>query len=316
MRKNILCHAPILFILVLAGCTAPRNIVASGKVTPKGAFKAGFNSSFNISTAPLAELDDITRSVVKAIDEDSDSIFYNETVATLGRGLMAYSLDPVTPTSDFYLRYGIANRVDVGYKFASGAHVFDAMYQFMGTTGTPGNPGEGKGMHGSIGIQYSGQQSALPKKLGLNYLSGIFNYDLKRKDILIPLVFSASFGPEETYGTFSFGFVYGHTFIKYGYNPSKTFVRYNGNEYIEIPSFTHKENYSSFGILLNAKVGYKYAYFVPALNMYWQDYGNYDLFGIQQESFRGMTIIPSLGLQLNLGYEKSQKKKAAANKTF
>lgn len=296
-----------LSITLIIGCTSPRNIVASGKVTPKGSFKAGFNSSFNVATAPLAEIDDITRGAVKAIDQHSDSIFYNETIAALTRGLLAYSLDPVTPTSDFYLRYGLARKVDIGYKYASGAHVFDVMYQFLGSTGTPNDPEEHKGLYGSIGIQYSGQRSDLPSKVGLDKLSAIFSYNLNRKDILVPLVFSYSFGPEETYGNVSFGLVYGHSFITYGFAPSKAFVRAVGDRFEAIPSFKHQQNYSSFGTFINAKLGYKYAYFVPALSMYYQNYGTYDLFGLQQESYKGVTIIPSLGLQLHLGYKKKKQ---------
>jgi hypothetical protein len=122
------------------------------------------------------------------------------------------------------------------------------------------------------------------------------------------LVFSTPFGPEETYGNFTFGFVYGHSFIKYGFNPSKHLVRYIGNNFEKIPSFTHKEDYSSFGVVFNAKIGYKYAYFLPALSIYHQNYGTYNLFGMQQESYRGLTIIPSVGLQLNLGYDKKKDK--------
>jgi hypothetical protein len=305
MKSKFLPFVLLIFVITVSSCTSPRNIISSGKVTPKGAFKAGFNTSFNAATAPLAEIDDITRAAVDAIDKNKDSIYYTQSVATLTRGLLAYSLDPVTPTSDFYLRYGIANRVDVGYKYASGAHVFDAMYQFMGSIGTPDEPGE-KGMHGSIGFQYSGQKSDLPSKVGLDKLGSIFNYELSRKDILIPLVFSYSFGPEETYGNVSFGVVYGHSSIKYGFNPSKVLVRYAGNNLERIPSFSHKQSYSSFGGFVNAKLGYKFAYFVPALSIYHQNYGTYNVFG-QQESYKGFTFIPSIGLQLNLGYGKASK---------
>ena len=297
--KNLL-FAVMMIAVISTSCTSPRNIIASGKVTPKGSFKVGFNTSFNGSTVALKEIDDVTKAAVEAIDRDNDSIYYNQSVATLTRGLLAYSLDPVTATSDFYLRYGIAERIDAGYKYASGAHVFDVMYQFLGSTGTPDKSASTTGLHGSIGIQYSGQKSDLPSKVGLDKLSAIFNYELSRKDILIPLVFSRSFGPEETYGNVSFGVVYGHSSIKYGFNPSKVFVKYAGNNIERIPSFSNKQSYSSIGGFINAKIGFKHAYFLPSLSIYHQDYGTYNLFG-QQESYKGVTFIPSLGLQFNLG---------------
>ena len=45
-------------LLLVSGCTAPRSVIHSGKVTPKGEFKAGFNYSGNIATQPLAAVGD------------------------------------------------------------------------------------------------------------------------------------------------------------------------------------------------------------------------------------------------------------------
>ena len=296
-RTNSFFLSLVTFFFV--SCTAPRSIISSGKVTPKGEFKGGFNTSFNIATAPLAELDDVTRAAVDALDNGKDTLVFNQSVAALTSGLLAYALDPVTPATDIYVRYGIANRVDVGYKFASGAHVIDAMYQFAGSLGTINNPGE-KGWYGSIGIQYSGQSSNLPSKVGLNKLGSIFRFDLSRKDLLVPLVFSYSFGPEEIYGNIAFGLVYGSTFINYGFNPSKVLVKYAGNVAERLPSFNQKKQFNSFGGFVNGKVGFKSVYFVPALSIYHQNYGNYTLFDVQQKQYKGLTIIPSIGLQFHI----------------
>lgn len=295
----------VLLIGLGAGCTPSRSITASGKVTPKGAFKIGGNSAFNASTAPLAQIDEVTKSAVQAV-ENRDTIAY-EDFQGLTRGLLAYSLDPIAAATDFYVRYGLAKRVDVGYKYASGAHVFDAMFQFMGGLGTPENPGPA-GMHGSIGLQYGSQDADLPGKRYLNRLGAVFNYELSRKDLLVPLVFSRSFGPEEQYGSFSWGLVYGHTFIKYGFEPSKLFVRMAGDRVEELKPFLEKQNYASYGAFINAKIGFKYAYLLPALSIYYQNYGTYNLFNLQQESFKGMSFIPSLGLQVNLGYGKAGRR--------
>lgn len=293
----------IIFIAFATGCSPSRTITASGKVTPQGKFKLGYNSAFNIASAPLGEIEDISKAAVNAI-KNRDSIYF-EDVATLSQGLLAYSLDPVGTTSEFYLRYGLVRRVDLGYKFASGAHVFDAMYQFLGATGTPTNPGPA-GLYGSIGLQYSGQNSNLPSKLGLNVLSSVLNYELSRRDILIPLVFSHSFGPEEEIGNISWGVLYGHSFIKYGFAPTKLFRKYGGDFVEKVNAFSNKQNYSSYGAFLNAKLGYRYAYIVPAVSIYYQNYGTYNFFNIQSKNYKGVTIVPSLGLQFNLGYEKKR----------
>lgn len=305
LTSSLFSAAVVLWIGLAAGCTPSRSITASGKVTPQGAFKIGGNSAFNVASAPLAQIDDVTKSAVQAI-ENRDTIAYDE-FQGLTRGLLAYSLDPVAPTSDFYIRYGLARGVDVGYKFASGAHVFDAMYQFMGGLGTPENPGPA-GLHASIGLQYATQQADLPGKRYLNRLSAFFSYELSRKDLLVPVVFSQSFGPEEQYGNISWGVVYGHTFIKYGFSPSDLFVRTAGDRVEKLEPFLEREHYSSFGAFLNAKIGFKYAYLLPALSIYYQNYGTYNLFNLQQESFKGVSFIPSLGLQFNLGYGKAGRR--------
>lgn len=308
MRSSfpLLSLAVVLAIGLAAGCTPSRSITASGKVTPQGAFKIGANSSFNASTAPLAQIDDVTKSAVQAI-ENRDTIDFAD-FQGLTRGLLAYSLDPVAASSDLYIRYGLAKRVDVGYKYASGAHVFDAMYQFMGGLGTPENPGPA-GLHASIGLQYAAQDADLPGKKYLDRLGAIFSYDLSRQDLLVPLVFSHSFGPEEQYGNISWGLVYGHTFMKYGFSPGNLFVRRGADQVQKLNAYQEKTSYSSYGAFFNAKIGFKYAYLLPALSMYYQDYGTYNLFNLQKESFKGMTFIPSLGVQVNLGYGKASRRR-------
>ncbi|WP_026462333.1 hypothetical protein [Adhaeribacter aquaticus] len=307
--NRLLTFSYLILIFSFFSCTSSRNIIASGKVTPKGAWKVGFNSSFNIASESISQLDDVAEAAIDVISDrakNNNPVYYSDSVKVLTRALMAYSLDPVAPNFDFYVRYGVAERVDIGYRYASGASVFDAMYQFMGSTGTPNNPGPA-GIYGSIGLQYSGQKSNLPKKLGFNKLSPLLTYEASRKDILIPLVFSKSFGPEEQYGNISWGLVYGHSFIKYGFRPGNLYERIGGNSR-KINDFMDKENYSSYGGFVNAKIGFKYAYFLPSLNFYYQNYGTYNFFNLQQESYKGFTIIPSLGLQVNLGYGKAGRR--------
>src|SRR4028118_1720786 len=107
MRKtgNLIKGSLLVLILIAASCTGSRNITASGKVTPKGAFKVGFNSSFNVASSPISEIDELSTAAVDALS-NRDSVYYNDNVKALTRGLVAYSLDPVAPNFDFYLRYG------------------------------------------------------------------------------------------------------------------------------------------------------------------------------------------------------------------
>lgn len=296
-----------IFIFALGmGCTAPRAITNSGKVTPTGQFRAGFNYGGNVATEPLSQLDDVARSAIDAV-MNRDTVFYDEQIDVFARAITAYALDPVGPAFDLYLRYGIAQRVDAGYKYASGAHVLDAMYQFMGATGTWQNPGPA-GLYGSVGLQFSTQNLDLGSRFFLDKISSLFNYDASRKDLIVPLIFSKSFGPEEEIGSISWGVVYNHTFIKYGFDPGNIFERV-GAERVKVDGFTAKNNFSSFGAFINAKIGYRFIYVLPAITVYYQDYGTYKLLGDREFSYSGMTFIPSIGLQAQFGGRNREKRR-------
>ncbi len=301
MRKHLYLYL-LVAIVAVSGCTAPRSVIHSGKVTPKGQFKAGFNVGANIATEPLGQIDDVTEAAVDAIAK-KDTVMYNEQIDVFSKALVAYSLDPVGTTFDFYVRYGLAERVDVGYKYATGVHVFDAMYQFMGPTGTPDNPGVGD-WYGSVGIQYSGQSSDFANKLFLDKLVPVLDFTAQRRDVVVPLVFSKSFGPEEEIGNISFGAVYNHTFIKYGFEPGRIFKDVAG-EKVKVDGVFEKKSFPSFGLFVNGKIGFKYVYVLPAVTMYYQNYGTYQFLEGREFSFSGVTIIPSIGLQATFGGGRS-----------
>lgn len=295
----------LILLSLTASCTAPRSVIHSGKVTPKGQFKAGVNFGGNIASEPLGQLDDITKAAVDAVAK-RDTVFYDQQVDVFSKALVSYALDPVGPTFDFYLRYGLAERVDVGYKYASGAHVLDAMYQFMGPTGTPQNPGAGD-WYGSVGVQYSGQSADIINTLLLNRLQSVLQFTAKRRDIVVPLVFSKSFGPEEEIGNISFGAVYNHTFIEYGFEPGKVFKKVAGKS-VKVDGLLEKNNFPSYGLFVNGKIGFKYIYLLPALTMYYQNYGIYQFLEGREFSFSGMTFIPSIGVQAVFGAGKNKSR--------
>ncbi len=288
----------VLLMLFAVGCTAPRSIINSGKVTAPGQFKVGFNYGGNIASEPISQLDDVARAAIDAV-VNKDTVFYDEQIDVFAEAITAYALDPVGPAFDLYIRYGIAPRVDAGYKYASGAHVLDAMYQFMGSTGTPENPGP-EGLYGSLGLQFSTQSLNLGNRFFLDKISSVLSFEASRRDLVVPLIFSKSFGKEEEIGNISWGVAYNHTFVNYGFEPGNLFRRVGG-ERVKVEGFTAKNNFSSFGAFINAKVGFKFIYVVPALTVYYQNYGTYKLIGDREFSYSGMTIIPSIGLQARFG---------------
>jgi hypothetical protein len=282
--------------LFAGACTAPRTIVSTGKVTPKGEFRVGGNLTFNVATETLSKTGSALKSAAQAT-VNKDTIGYSGTIDNLQIAALAYVLDPVRPSSDLYVRYGALDRLDVGYKYAFGSHVFDAAYQFLGPTGTVERPGGPAGAtYASIGLQFATQRANLPSLPFLDNIDDILGFRASRRDIIIPLVFSHSLGAEEEIGAISYGAVYSHTFMRYGFEPGKIF---NGN--VKVPVLLEqKVNFPSFGAFVNAKLGYRYVYFIPSLGVYYQKYGTYQLLNNKTASLSGLTVVPSIGVQFRI----------------
>ena len=61
-----------------------------------------------------------------------------------------------------------------------------------------------------------------------------------------------------------------------------------------------KRDFSSFGGFVNLKLGYRYFYVIPAVSLFYQNYGDYALLNGQSTSLSGFTVVPSLGFQLRI----------------
>ena len=303
MHTNILPAGRLLFIalagLLAASCSAPRAIVATGKVTPQGEFRVGYNQGFNIASAPLSKATSALKDAAsQAVGKDT--VGYGGSVKNLQAAALAYILDPVQPTADLSVRYGIAPRLDAGYKYAFGSHVFDAQYQFLGPVGSVENPGRGAASgttYASIGLQFATQRAKLPSLPFLSDIGSVLNFRATRNDLLVPLIFSQSFGPEEEIGAISYGVVYAHSWVSYGFAPSKIYT--SGNQLISALPTTSRD-FSSFGGFVNLKLGYRYFYVIPAVSVFYQNYGDYALLNGASTSLSGLTVVPSLAFQFRI----------------
>ncbi|MDQ2771753.1 MAG: hypothetical protein M3Y54_14785 [Bacteroidota bacterium] len=297
-RVRAALFAAATLLLASASCTAPRSIITSGKVTPQGEFRAGYNAGFNIASAPLGQAGNAVKEAASQAASDS-KVDYSESTNQLQGAALAYVLDPVQTTSDFFIRYGIAPRLDAGYKYTFGSHVLDAQYQLLGPTGSVEKPGAGAApgtLYASVGLQVAAQRAKLPSLPFLSDINSVLNLHATRYDILIPLTFSNSLGTEEEIGAISYGVAYGHTWMTYGFAPTKI---YNGSA--QVPALPDQSrNFSSFGGFVNLKIGYRYAYFVPAVSVFYQNYGEFALLNNNSVSLKGVTVIPSIGLQLRI----------------
>ena len=284
--------------LLAASCSAPRAFTNTGKVTSQGEFRAGYDQGLNIASAPIAQAGSAVKEAASQA-ASADRVDYTDATTQLQAAALAYVIDPVQTTADLYLRYGFAPRFDAGYKYTFGSHVFDAQYQLLGPIGTPENPGSGAQpgtLYASIGLQFATQRAKLPSLPFLSDINSVLNFRATRNDLLVPLTFSQSFGPEEEIGAISYGLVYAHSWVSYGFAPTKI---YNGS--VQVPELPlQRRNFSSFGGFVNLKLGYRYFYVIPAVSLFYQNYGDYALLNGQSTSLSGITVVPSLGFQLRI----------------
>ena len=285
-------------LLLASACSAPRAIIATGKVTPQGEFRVGYNQGFNLATAPLAKAGSAVKEAASQA-ATQQKVDYTDATTQLQAAALAYILDPVQPTADLNIRYGIVPRLDAGFKYAFGSYVFDTQYQLLGPTGSPENPDRGAvsgTTYASIGLQFATQRAKLPSLPFLSDINSVLNFRATRNDVLIPLTFSQSFGPEEEIGAISYGLVYAHSWVSYGFAPTKI---YNGS--VQVPELPlQSRNFSSFGGFVNLKIGYRYLYVIPAVSVFYQNYGDYALLNGASTSLSGVTFVPSIGLQLRI----------------
>ena len=302
MKK--LPYFALLAALILTSCVAPRVVTNSGKVTPKANFVAGYHTSYNISTQAGVYVKDLIVDNVVSLSK-KDSIKFDDNFAKINKAAIAYQLDPISNGNEFYIRYGVMKRVDIGAKLAGNAKVVDAQFQFLGPLGNI-NDETSKRVYGSFGIQYSTQSQSLPSVL--SNIQNRLGYDFNRKDFMFPLLFSYSLGNEEKYGSLSGGLVVNYSIINYATTPIDI---YNLNQTKLEPS-KYKEKYLSYGMFINAKLGYKYVFVIPSLSVFYQNYGTYQLLNGTSASFKGLTVIPGIGIRFRLGrntFEKKSKQK-------
>jgi len=302
-------------LISASSCVAPRAITNSGKVTPKGNWVVATHQTYNIATAPagkVASALDINLENLTNGSPDTVSLAQSNAVATdwqkIGEALIANNFDPIGGGFEFAVRYGIAERFDVGFKRVGRAKAIDIQYQFLGSLGNVDDFTEsvtGK-WYGSIGIQYSSQDLSLP--FWAKPLTTKLEYDFSRKDILVPLIFSYGLGNEESIGAISFGLSYNFTRMHYSTTPF-TYARIqDANGVItalNTAAITESKSISSFGAFANMKIGFRYFYFVPAVAVYYQNYGTLQNFIGESFQMKGVTVVPSLGLRLRLGKSKA-----------
>ncbi len=306
---------PGLAVAAATACTAPRAILTSGKTTPVGEFRGGTNTVFNIPTNTTGRVGDILADGVRKLADGGrinlDSSETRSVLQNLQKAAISYALDPLGTTQDVYLRYGVARRVDVGARLAAGAFVADAQYQLWGSAGAWHAPDQATTSHGSIGLMFATQSADLPGRKALDLGAKLLDFSARRTDILVPFTLSVPLGAEEEFGHLAAGVVVGRSFLRYKFKPTDRFVDAAGAR-ISIPEIDERKSFTTYGFFLSGKFGYRYVFVQPALAVYYQNYGTYDLLQFDKSrpaptaELKGATFVPSLGVQISIPTRKGK----------
>ena len=286
--------------LLAAACTAPRSVLQSPETLRRGRWEAGANLDFNSPTQTISALSDGMEHGVGRLysQASSDSVvpITADSLNVFAKALVAYSVDPVSVQPGVFVRYGFWSRLDGGYHYSGGAQAVDLRWQFLGAkAGDTVAAGESR-WQGSIGAQYSWQSYDLPSIAGLDKLQSLLGFEFTRKDILVPLLFGKPFGANGRYGSFAVGGVYDLGFVQYGSDIVKLVERQADGSTKAFPALHGDKTVSSYGGFANVRAGYRWVYLVASMAAYWQDYGDFRLFGGKSTHLEGWTYVPALAL--------------------
>jgi hypothetical protein len=290
---------PAAALGLLCACSGPRAVMHTPEAAPKGDWRLGGGMDINFPTqtsrALFSGLEggiDLLYDQVKGSDTAKVAITA-DSLNDLARALVAYSLDPLGTQPTAFLRYGILDGVDAGYRFAGGAHVFDGRWQFMGPMA--GDSSGSSAWRGSLALQYCSQSYELPSLLGK--LQSILRYEFKRKDIQVPLVFGKPLGRSGRFGDFGIGTVYNLSVIEYDSQILKLVERVDATTVRPFEDLRGDRTIHAYGVFANARLGYKHVFLYASLAAYSQDYGTYALFGGKKTRLEGWTWTPAYGLE-------------------
>lgn len=284
---------------LLVACSGPRAVMHTAEATPKGDWRLGGGMDVNLPTqtsralfSGLEDGVDFLYDKVKG-DDTAKVAITADSLNTMARALVAYSLDPIGAQPTAFIRYGLLPRADAGYRFAGGAHVFDARYQFLGPLA--GDSTGSDAWRGSLAVQYCGQSFELPSLLGK--LQSILRYEFKRKDIQVPLVFGKPFGRAGRFGDFGVGAVYNLTMVEYDSQILKLVERVDATTVRPFEDLRGDHTIHAYGGFANIRLGFRHVFFYASLAAYSQDYGTYALFGGKETRLEGWTWTPAYGLE-------------------
>lgn len=289
MMRSLCVFAAFGFFV--SGCAAPRSVLWDGTTMPRGHVQGQLGMVGSIPTATIGALGTSELDAAKSLlGGDIDSLTSKGAYDNAVRTVVAAGLDMPGATPVAAVHLGIGWETEIGYRREGSVNAWSLRSQFLHA--------KQSGWNGGVGIQYSSQSYDLPSVLGK--VQSALGYTFERKDILVPVVFSKPFGPDGIYGSGTVGLVGGWTSVQYGFDPKGMYREWGGKvEALErLPN--QESSFLSYGATSMLRAGYKHAWLLLGLTMYYQNYGPYNVPGTDPVELSGLSFLPVAGLEIRL----------------
>jgi len=264
-----------LAAFLLTSCAAPRSIAWDGTVAKRGDFQVQANSATSVPTAAL-------KPVLDGLDKmlDKDPSLPDLRLAT--RAGVAAAVDRPGALLDLNAHIGLGWNLDVGYHYIEGSHGVGLRWQFLDDDWRAGI--EALYVHGSwdpVGAE----------RLGFKF---------QREDLVVPASFSIPFGNAAKYGSFAMGPAVAFTWLRYGFTPTFEIDDDSVSSRIAHVVPTTRTFFWSQGGFASLRVGYRKVFVMVGLSAWHTDYGSFNVPEQDPVHLEGVTMVPSLGLELRL----------------
>lgn len=280
---------PALLAAWISGCAAPRANLWDGTSVERWHVDGHLGVVGAVPTATVSALGDAQIETAKGIvgqDSLSDSIVLRKA----SQSLVAAALDMPGMNTVASVHLGLGWGLEAGYRREGGANAWSLRWQFLSARTSGWNAG--------VGAMYSSLDYEMPSMLGK--VQSTLGYSFSRKDVSVPVVFSKPLGAGGKYGSVGGGVLVGWTSTRYGFDPDGLYRRWGGHVALLEKLPDQESSFLSYGGSGFAKLGYEHVWLMAGATVLWQDYGSYQVPGTEPVSLSGITLLPSLGLEIRI----------------
>ena len=292
MKKTLLYF---ISIALLTSCGAPRNFNHSGRALDQGQVQVQLDNTINIPVTTLGKLSEYSTSALSSAA--GDTLHVDGAFEDFATAIMGYAYDPLGFYPGIGFKVGLGHNIDLGYTRASGVNIFDLKYQFYKVHDLGGTGAYENELDASMGFRFATQSYEMPSVL--SSLQELLGYQMDRKDYIWNMTVSRTFKKKQEYGFISGGLIIGRSSISYDWSLPGILEVYNDQLEQIVPMPRGEVAYTSYGAFVSTKIGYRWIYLLVSLSAYYQNYPDVELFGKTFSPGSGLSLVPSIGIQLN-----------------